>query len=118
MHEFSIGQRIVDAVLEELARLDPPAARLCKTRVVLGELHQVVPDYLMSAYGLLSEGTSLAGSELELVLAPVIGRCRACGWEGNIDAPLFRCGECRSLGVDMISGKELYLDHLEVILDQ
>ena len=118
MHEFSIGQRIVDAVLDELARIDPPAVCLCKTRVVIGELHQVVPDYLVSAYGLLSEGTPLAGSELELILAPVVGRCRACGWQGSIDVPLFRCGECQSLGVDMISGKELYLDHLEVIVDE
>ena len=118
MHEFSIGQRIVDAVLEELARLDPPANRLSKTRVVLGELHQIVPDYLISAYGLLIEGTPLAGSELELVLAPVIGRCRACGWEGRMDVPLFRCGQCRSLDVDMIGGKELHLDHLEVVTDQ
>ena len=57
MHEFSIGQRIVDAVQDELGRLDPPAVRLCKTRVVVGALHQIVPDQLMSAYQLLSEGT-------------------------------------------------------------
>lgn len=117
MHEFSIGQRIVDAVLDELGRLDPPPVRLCKTRVVVGALHQVVPDYLMSAYELLSEGTPLAGSALELILAPVVVRCRTCAWQGSIDVPLFRCGACQSLGVDMIGGKELYLDHLEVITE-
>jgi len=115
MHEFSIGQRIVDAVQDELGRLDPPAVRLCKTRVVLGALHQIVPDQLMSAYQLLSEGTPLADSALEVVLAPVVVRCRTCGWQGSIEIPLFRCGACHSLGVDMVGGKELYLDHLEVI---
>lgn len=117
MHEFSIGQRIVDAVLDELGRLDPPAARLCTTRVVVGALHQIVPDQLTSAYELLSEGTPLAGSTLELILAPVVVCCRTCRWKGSIEVPFFRCGACQSLGVDVVGGKELYLDHLEVISD-
>ncbi len=117
MHEFSIGQRIVDAVLDELGRLDPPPVRLSKTHVVVGALHQIVPEQLISAYELLSEGTLLAGSSLELTLAPVVVRCRACRWQGSIDLPLFRCDACQSLGVDLIGGKELYLDHLQVISD-
>lgn len=114
MHEFSICERIVEAVLDEYSRLDPAPCRLCKVRVVVGRLHQIVPEYLTFAYDALTRDTTAQGSKIELVSVPVVVRCRACGWDGNIELPLFRCGGCGSLDVEMLGGKELYLDHLEV----
>ena len=62
MHEFSIGERIIGAVLAEIARRDPASVRLCKVRIVVGALHQIVPDYLTHAYAILSRGTVAEGS--------------------------------------------------------
>ncbi len=113
MHEFAIGERIVDAVLEELARLESPV-RLLRVHVVAGGLHQLVPDYLDTAYEVLTRETAAEGSKMELEVRPVRGRCRSCGWVGTIRAPWFRCGACGEPGIEMVAGKELYLDRLEV----
>ena len=114
MHEFSICERIVDAVLSEIEQLQRPSFRLCTVRVVVGGLHQIVPDYLSFAYDVLTRDTAAAGSELQISVNPVIARCRSCNWEGEIDLPIFRCAACQSLNLDMLRGKELYLEHLEV----
>lgn len=118
MHEFSLCQRIVDALLEEYAALDPPVRRLNAVRVVSGGMHQIVPDYLQTAYMLLTKETPAEGSQLNLVVQPVIGRCKACGWEGEIDPPFFQCAACEALEIELLQGRELYIDGLEVEIDE
>jgi hydrogenase nickel incorporation protein HypA/HybF len=107
VHEFSIGANLVAAVLEELARLKTPPGAL---RVA----HQIVPDTIVFAYNSLSQDTPAAGSKLVLRPVPVTACCKACGWEGALDVPLFLCGACQSGDVEVITGMELQLESLEV----
>ena len=118
MREYSLCAGIVAAVVQEYERIDPPPARLKRVKVVAGSLHQIVPEYLVSAYELLSRETPAEGSEMDLVMAPIVCRCRACGWEGGIDPPFFQCGSCEKLDVDVVGGNELYLESLEVEEDE
>jgi len=118
MHEFSICQRIVEGLLEEYAALEPPAGRLKSVRVVTGGMHQIVPDYLQTAYELLTKETPAEGSQLNLVVQPVIGHCQSCGWEGEINLPFFQCAACDALEIELIQGRELYIDGLEVEIDE
>ena len=117
MHEFGICERIVEGVLEELNRVDPPP-RLIKSRLVVGRLHQLIPEHMRFAYEVLTRDTPAAGSELEVIVKPITGRCRACGWEGEIEPPFFRCGECKERAIETIGGRELYLDSLEIETDE
>ena len=114
MHEVALCERIVRCVLEEFSRLDPPARRLCRVRVVAGPYHPIVPDYLCEAYKLLVQGTSAEGSEMELIIAPIMGQCGTCDWKGNISLPWIQCGRCDSKDVDILNGREFYLDCLEI----
>ncbi len=114
MHEFSICSRIVEAALDAYDRLPTTPKRLCKVRVVVGRLHQIVPDYLATAYDVLTRDTVAAGSEIEVISKPVSALCRSCGWQGELDLPLFRCGPCGSFDLQLEGGKELYLEHIEV----
>jgi hydrogenase nickel incorporation protein HypA/HybF len=114
MHELSICRGLVDAVLEEFRRLEPPAVRITRIHVVAGRLHQIVPDFLRSAYEVLTRDTPAEGSELELEILPLTGRCRACGWEGEIEPPVFRCAGCEAFAIELGGGKELALDRMEV----
>ena len=114
MHELSIATSLLEAVLAELARIEPRPGRLVKVRVVVGQLHQIVPDCLTFAYEAVARGTPAEGSRLELAALPVEVRCGRCGWEGPIKMPFFQCGSCGGTDVQMRKGKELYLDSLEV----
>lgn len=113
MHEFAIGECIVETVRDEMGRLEPEP-HLVRAYVVAGGLHQIVPDYLSTAYEVLTRGTLMEGSELVLEVRPVAGRCRCCAWEGEITPPFFQCGRCEALDIEMTAGTELYLERLEV----
>lgn len=114
MHEFSICEGIVNAAVEEMAKVDPPAKALRKTTVVVGAMHQIVPENLVFAYEVLTRDTPAAGSELELRFVPIKARCRDCGWEGEVHQPLFLCGACNMGNIELLSGKELYVENLEI----
>lgn len=116
MHELSICEGLLKAVLSELGR-QGPGARLVKVRIAVGGLRQVVPESLTFAYEALSESTPAAGSALEIVAIPVTARCRKCAWEGRIEQRLFNCGACRSPDVETLTGKELYLESMEIDRD-
>ena len=117
MHEFSICEGLVDAVLKEMKALEPPADRLLRVRVVMGRLHQIVPEYLAQAFAVLTRGTLAEGAEMTMETRPVVGRCNACAWQGTVEPPFFHCGGCGALDLDVIEGKELYLDRMEVEYD-
>jgi len=113
MHEFSICQNIVESVIAELEKHDP-VPRLLITRIVIGKLRQLVPEYLQFAYENLAKETIAEGSKLEISQKPVIRKCNACGWQGEMDPTGFGCQECGSANVEVISGRELYLESLEI----
>jgi hydrogenase nickel incorporation protein HypA/HybF len=114
MHEFAICQSIVSAALDELGRLNRPDARLIRTRTVIGDLHQIVADSLLMAYEVLTRDTAAEGSKLDVRRVPVVVRCAACGRTCGIEPPVFGCAFCGSGDVEIIGGKELYLDQIEI----
>lgn len=114
MHEFSICERVVDAVIASYTAARPAAGPLLRAHLVAGGMHQIVPAYMATAYEVLTRDTPAEGSELVLRVTPVTGRCKACTWEGGIEPPVFQCGACGHFGVDVTSGNELFLERLEV----
>ncbi|MCX6995739.1 MAG: hydrogenase maturation nickel metallochaperone HypA [Kiritimatiellaeota bacterium] len=115
MHEISICQNLVAAVLEELTRRQVPPGALRAVGVVAGQQHQLVPEALVFAYELLTKNTPAAGARLDLRLLPLEARCPACGWRGALAPPVFLCGACGQAGIELLGGHELYLESLEVI---
>lgn len=112
VHEFSIAQTIVQAVLAELKKVQP--SRLVRARIVAGRLHQLVPNNLTFAYKVLTKDTPAAGSFLSIRRVPITAECRQCHWRGAIRGALFVCGRCQAGDIEITRGKELYLDSIEV----
>ena len=61
MHELAITQSVVDMVVERMA-----GRRVAVVRVRVGELSGVVPDAMVFCYELVTAGTDLEGSRLEI----------------------------------------------------
>ena len=112
VHEFSIAQTIVQAVLAELKKVQP--ARLVRARIVAGGLHQIVSANLTFAYKVLAKDTPAAGSRLSIRRVPITAECRQCHWRGAIRGALFACGRCQAGDIEITGGRELYLDSIEV----
>jgi hydrogenase nickel incorporation protein HypA/HybF len=114
MHEFNVCQKIVDSAVAELERMEPKPQRLAKVTVAVGRFRQLDPKHLAAAYRSLAKGTRAEGSSLEIISLPVVGRCRGCGCEYDLDENSNHCPECQGTVAQIIKGRELYIDSLEV----
>ena len=89
-------------------------AKLLRVHIVVGELRQIVPDFLQTAYEALSKDSPTEGSELVIHKRDARGKCKDCTWEGGIEDFVFICPSCGSFQLETLSGTELYLESLEV----
>ena len=74
MHALAITQSVVDMVVERTA-----GRRVATVRVRVGDLSGVVPEAMLFCYELVTAGTDLEGSRLEIERTPGRAHCRDCG---------------------------------------
>jgi hydrogenase nickel incorporation protein HypA/HybF len=109
MHELSITQSIVEACAQRAG-----GARVSRVTVEIGRLTCVLPDALRFCFDVCTEGTSLEGSELEIIQIRGRGRCRACGDDVELNDLVTPCG-CGSHDLELIAGEDLRIKEMEVI---
>jgi hydrogenase nickel incorporation protein HypA/HybF len=113
MHEASIAQSLIDAVQASIN--DGKLSGKVKTIYLkVGKLTAVVPDYLTFMFSVLAEGGPLQGVKVQVQDVAVRGACSACGWEDVIDEPKFLCPRCDSGELQILSGRELLIEAVEV----
>ncbi len=113
MHEAAIAQSLI----EELGRLRDEGVfegRLQSVRLRVGRLTAVVPDYLEFMFQVLCEGTDLEDVRLAMTEVEPRGRCLTCGVESRFDELGFLCTACGSADIELIAGRELLIESLEV----
>lgn len=114
MHEFAICQSLVDAVVVEMEKAGSNPASLLKAGIVVGDLRQVVPEFIEQAYLILTKDTVIDGSKLVIRHVPVSGTCTVCQWTGEMPKDELLCQSCKSHQVEITGGTELYLENLEL----
>ena len=113
MHELSIIQGVVLACTEALAK--ERFKRVLSVRMRVGALSGVVEDALRFSYSIATEGTPLAGSQLEVQRLPVVIHCPRCA--ADVELPgvqRFRCPHCGTLSGDIRQGLELEIESMEI----
>lgn len=114
MHEFSIAQSLVDSVLHELTARGIGPGRLRSVRLAAGRMHGLIEDSLQFVWGVLIEDTPAAGASLVVREIPIRVRCKACGALGGIPWPQFACETCGGGDLDIVEGRELHLESMEI----
>ncbi len=109
MHELSLCEAIADAVARHAS--GRPVRR---ASVRIGYLRQVVPESMTFCWGILTDGTDLAGCELDIEHVPAVVACGTCGAATTLDLPVLMCGECGSTQVALESGEELLLVSIDL----
>jgi hydrogenase nickel incorporation protein HypA/HybF len=110
MHELSLCRSIVHIV--DRARGDRPVVAV---HVRLGQLRQVVPETLVYCWGLVTQASDLAGSELDVEHVPVVLDCRACGSRTEVaEVLMLTCGTCGAGQVSLVSGEEFLVTSLDL----
>jgi hydrogenase nickel insertion protein HypA len=81
MHELSIASSIAETVMGFAET--PPAKKIMKVIIRIGELTCVEPEQLSFSYTAITKETPLEDSELEFETVKAQVVCRHCGYEGN-----------------------------------
>jgi hydrogenase nickel incorporation protein HypA/HybF len=110
VHELSLCGAIADVVTRHAGR-----RRVEVIHVRIGQLRQVVPDTLVYCWTLVSEGTDLAGSVLDVERVPAALRCRACDEQFALEGMIvFVCPACGSVDVQVVAGEDFDVTALDV----
>ncbi len=109
MHELSLCEAIADSVARHAS--GRPVRRVS---VQIGYLRQVVPESMSFCWEILTDGSDLAGCELEIEHVPAVVACRACGEVTTLDLPVLLSASCGSGEVQLESGEELLLVSIDV----
>ena len=113
MHELSIAISMIDQIIEESESrggLDVEAVHLR-----LGDFSGVDKEALLFGYQIACEGTPLQGSRLLIETVPLVIYCATC--QTNRTPPSvyqLSCPECQSPAQQIVSGREIEVDSLEV----
>ena len=112
MHEFSITQSILAIALEKAN--SAKAKRISRINVVVGELSGIVDDCVQFYFEFINKDTIAEQAELSFRHPPTRLRCRDCGTNfspRNLD---WTCPSCNESKVEIISGRECYVESIEV----
>lgn len=107
MHELGITRNLV-AIVADAAQ----GRRVRRVLLEIGERSAILPDAVRFCYDVVSQGTALQGSALEILMVAPGWHCSACGVVHHTDAA--HCGHCGHGPLRQRSGDELNIKAMEV----
>ena len=108
MHELGIMTGVLDAASQ--AAHEAGATRLLKVSLSIGEMTEAIEDALVESDPFLKD------AQLEVNMIRPKSRCLECGAEFEHDRFHMFCPECDSFATELLAGRELQIDSIEVDL--
>ncbi len=112
MHEATVVGSLVTLLCEQAACRNLTAIRRVNLKV--GQLAAIEPAALAACFEILAEDTPAAGAELAIETVPIRVLCTDCQNESRISNYDFHCEYCHGTRLDIISGRELRIESIEV----
>ena len=112
MHELGIAKDLFE-IIKEKAR-QKQLIKITKITIKLGVASGIEKDFLEhSFYDHIFPGSFAEGAKIEIVSEPVIIKCKKCHKELNSDKFTVNCPNCNSFDLEIISGKDVYIENIE-----
>jgi hydrogenase nickel incorporation protein HypA/HybF len=119
MHELSMAQGIINAVLDTATANN--ATEVTEVSVEVGRLAMINPEQLQFILGVLVENTIMEDAEINFEEIPAEIQCFDCNFEGEaiLDdkdhyAPMVKCPKCDSLNVETLNGKDIVVKNIVI----
>ena len=112
MHEMSIAINIFEVVQRHLPK--ERNTRVKKIFLRAGKLAAIYPLALDTCLRAVSRDTPVAGAEIVIDEVPIRAQCRSCQAITEFDEPPFVCAMCGGTQLDITSGRELFVESIEV----
>ena len=111
MHELGLMTGVMDAAVE--AAREAGATRLLGVKVSIGEATEAVEDALVFAFEALAESDPFTqGAKLGLTMIRPRSVCLECDLYNRF------CPVCDSFATELLAGRELQIDSIEVDLPE
>ena len=112
MHEAKVAAGIIETV-ERVAR-ENGGSRITDIRLRIGEFTRVLPDTLRFCLETLAEGTIAQNAAISISRVRTRALCAGCNSEFDVHEIQFQCPTCASTDVELVSGRELIIESIEV----
>ena len=112
MHELSITQSMLEIVLQQAEQAH--AKKVTRINLVIGEMTGVVSDSVQFYLDFLTKDTIAEGAQVSFTIVPSKARCRNCNQTFELQEFDWTCPHCKGKIIDVISGKELIVESIEV----
>jgi hydrogenase nickel incorporation protein HypA/HybF len=111
MHEYSVTRSLVELCVQEAKahRLK----RVSRVKIMVGKFTGFSPDSIRFYFDYLKPDTVCAAADISFREIPIRIKCRDCGHENTIEEPVFLCPDCGKPDLEIISGREFYIESLE-----
>jgi hydrogenase nickel incorporation protein HypA/HybF len=113
MHEMGVAMQIIEIATASIPE-NSVQSRVLRVNLKVGKLSAVVSDSLRFCFEVAAKDTALEGAELVIDEIPVIALCNACGVKWTVESPVFICNQCQSGKIELLSGRELDIESIEI----
>lgn len=114
MHEMGIAMEIIKIAIASIPP-DLKNVRVERVNLNVGKLTAIVPESLRFCFDIVSKDTALCDATLHIEEIPIVIRCSDCNDEWTIDEPIFTCRTCHDGSVNIVSGRELDIQSIEIV---
>jgi hydrogenase nickel incorporation protein HypA/HybF len=113
MHEFSLIEGVLGMVRDSAAQNN--IKMINRVKLVVGKLSMALPDSLYFAFEAIARTEDIfQDAVLEIEERELICNCRPCQQSFKMeDLYSFICPRCGANNIEIIQGRELYLDYYE-----
>ena len=113
MHEMSYVVRFVNQAIE--GANESKATHIRRVEVSVGEMTDVLPEYLHKYFPIAVKGTMAEGAELSVQTVPVRVLCAGCEQEYHPTREnKYLCPHCGDGNGRVIAGRDVVLERIEV----
>jgi hydrogenase nickel incorporation protein HypA/HybF len=112
MHELPVSQNILDISLKHAKREN--ARKIVKIHIIIGQLSSFIDESIQFYWDIISKDTIAEGAELDFTRIPAEFNCKLCNSCFPFSDDDFSCPRCDSNQLEIVKGKEFYLDSIEI----
>jgi hydrogenase nickel incorporation protein HypA/HybF len=116
MHELSVTESILSIVIKHAEKHH--VEKVVTIHLKIGELTDLVDEYIQHYFDYLSKGTIAEGAVLNMERSPILFQCADCNTAFPVslkESGKIVCSHCNSTRVTLVSGREFFIKHIEVV---
>jgi hydrogenase nickel incorporation protein HypA/HybF len=112
MHELGITQQVLEIAVDKAT--EAGAQKVKYIDLVIGDMSGFLCESVQFYFDFLANGTVASGAQLRFRHIPIEVRCRHCSRKFFPEGDKWNCPDCGERDVEILTGKEFYLESLEV----